>query len=116
MSDEGPGSDAGDEEVVGDDSADGDVCAMRGHAVAAVAMTSSPHSAVSTGTALTSTTGLCLFDWPDTSARRFTIGGGGVDMLTPRSAGTACRWWGTAWVSASVTVKRFPGSPSGVAE
>ena len=83
MSDDGPGSDAGagDEEAVGDDSADGVVCAMRGHAVAAVAMTSSPHSAGSTGTARTSTTGLCLFDWPeDTSARRFTTAG--VDMLS----------------------------------
>ena len=83
MSDDGPGSDAGagDEEAVGDDSADGVVCAMRGHAVAAVAMTSSPHSAGSTGTALTSTTGLCLFDWPeDISARRFTTAG--VDMLS----------------------------------
>ena len=91
MSDDGPGSDAGagDEEAVGDDSADGVVCAMRGHSVAAVAMTSSPHSAGSTGTALTSTTGLCLFDWPDTSARRFTTAG--VDMLsTGTVAGVSC--------------------------
>jgi hypothetical protein len=63
-SDDGPGSDAGagDDDAVGDESADGEAWAMRGHAVAAVAMTSSPHSAGSTGTALTSTTGLCFFD------------------------------------------------------
>ena len=50
------------DDAVGDESADGEAWAMRGHAVAAVAMTSSPHSAGSTGTALTSTTGLCFFD------------------------------------------------------
>ena len=77
MSDDGPGSDegAGEEEAVGDESADGEACAMRGHAVAAVAMTSSPHGAGSTRTARTSTTGLCFFDWPEPSARRFTTAG-----------------------------------------
>ena len=64
VSDDGPGSDEGaaDDDAVGDESADGEAWAMRGHAVAAVAMTSSPHGAGSTRTALTSTTGLCFFD------------------------------------------------------
>jgi len=63
VSDDGPGSDEGAaDDAVGDESADGEAWAMRGHAVAAVAMTSSPHGAGSTRTALTSTTGLCFFD------------------------------------------------------